>query len=221
MAQNISFKVKVNITNPGALPELQYRIDHFIPAYEAIFSQWAKINKQKFEQSEGMEQSGAEVFDEEWAPVTEAYFKSKHGEGTAKVTKKAKKGGKARHEDVYPNWLLVRTGALREAMINPDALFSEFSDDQAIFGTPTDSELASIVAWQAGDRQKHRDVIFLSQPDMNMIKQIVQDYLSMGGNFAQLRSDAALAAIGYAPIDALGMEIGFDGGNMPGQAVDW
>ena len=43
-----------------------------------------------------------------------------------------------------------------------------------------------------------------------MIKQIIQDYLAMGGNFQEMRSEKALAAIGYAPIDALGMEADFD-----------
>lgn len=219
MARNINFTVKVNVDNPGALPELQWRCDHFIPAYEAIFQQWAKINEQKFEQSVGAELSGAQVFEEEWAPVTKAYYAEKHSAGMAKVTRKAARGGKASYAESYPDWMMVRTGELRAAMINPDALFSDFSDGEAIFGTPTDPELAQIVIDQAAGR-KHRNVIFLSQPDVNMIRQIVQDYLSMGEQFQELRSEKALAAVGYAPIDALGMESDFQT-DVTGDTGNW
>lgn len=214
MAKNLSFNVQVHIVNEGSLIELGYRTAHMAPAFDAIFREWAALNAQNFEKSVGQELSGADVWGEEWAPVTAAYFKEKHSEGTAKVTQKASKGGKARYQESFPNWLMVRTGALREAMINPDALFSAIDDDQAIFGEPLDAELANIVQWQAGDRQKNRNIIFLSDPDMNAIKRIVQDYLSMGGNFAEMRSEKALAAIGYAPVDALGMEVNFDSGGL-------
>lgn len=195
MAANISFNVKVFLENAAVLPELRFRTAHLAPAFDAIFKEWTELNAQKFEQAVGAELSGADVFDEEWVPVTPEYFKRKHEEGTAKVTKKAARGGKASYEGTFPNWLLVRTGALRDAMINPDALFSLIEDEQAVFGTPNDPDLADIVRWQAGARQKQRDVIFLSDPDVNAIKRIIQDYLSMGGDFAELRSEEAFEAL--------------------------
>lgn len=214
MAKNISFNVSVHIQNEGMLYELGYRTKHMAPAYEAIFHEWAELNVQKFEQSVGSELSGAQIWGEEWAPVTATYFKEKHQEGSTKVTKKMKRGGNASFEGAFPNWLMVRTGALRAAMIDPDQLFNAIEDDQAVFGKPINTDLANIVMWQAGEKQKHRNIVFLSDPDMNAIRRIIQDYLSMGGDFAELRSAKALEAIGYAPVDALGMEVDFDSGNL-------
>lgn len=198
MAKNLSFNVKIFLENAGVLPELQYRMTHLAPAFQAIFQEWVELNAQKFEQAVGAELEGADIFGEEWAPVTQQYYEKKHSMGKAKVTRKAARGGKANFEGPYADWLLVRTGALRDALINPDALFSNIQDDQAVFGTPTDPDLADIVAWQSAPRQKGRSVVFLSDPDMNAIRRIIQDYLAMGGEFQQMRSTAGLAAVNQA-----------------------
>ena len=196
MAKNLSFRINVKLENEGALPELGYRTAHLAPAFQAIFEEWVSINAQKFEQSAGEEISGADIFGEEWAPVTMAYYQQKHSQGKAKVTKKEMRGGAARFSGPYPDWLLVRTGALREAMTNPDALFSLIEDDQALFGTPNDPDLADIVAWQAGARQKNRGALFSCQTQtMNGIKRILQAYLSFGVPFQQMLSEAGMATV--------------------------
>ena len=194
---NIKFNIKVYLENAAVLPELQSRVADLTPAFEAIFNEWVDINKQKFEQSVGREATGAQIFEEFWAPLSAAYMKAKHGGGTARVTKKMARGkASAQFSGAYPDWLMVRTGALREAMTNPDSLFQNIEPQSAVFGTPLDPGLADIVRWLAGARQKNRYVVFLSDPDVNAIKRILQDYFGMGGDFQTIRSTKALAAIG-------------------------
>jgi len=195
MAANVSFTIKVLVTNAGVLPELQARMADLEPAFHEIYSEWVEINEQKFELSVGKELTGADVFGEFWAPLSPGYMKEKHKTGTAKVTKKTARGGKASYGGPFPDWLLVRTGALRAAMINPDALFQYFDAQQAIFGTPLDPDLADIVIWQTGARQKERYVVFLSDPDVNAIRRILQDYFSLGGDFKEMRFAEGLAAV--------------------------
>jgi hypothetical protein len=206
----LNFTIKVLMDNPETMPELEARVSDLSPAFAAIFDAWVKTNAQKFQQSVGAEQTGAGIFDEEWAAVTPQYYRAKHRLGSPKVTQKAARGGKARFAGAFPDWLMVRTGALREAMTNPDALFHEFDAQMAMFGLPEDPFLANLVEWQAGPRQKDRFVVFLADPDRNAIEQILQDYFSLGANFASIRQAKALAAVGYAPIDALGMEADFE-----------
>ena len=148
MTANISFNVKVFLENAGVLPELNARMKDLSPAFQAIYLEHVDLNSQIFEQSVGKELSGADVFDEHWAAVTPEYYKEKHSQGSSRVTKKVSKGGAARYSGAFPDWLMVRTGALREAMINPDALFHDINEQEAIFGIPNDPDLADIVMWR-------------------------------------------------------------------------
>lgn len=181
---NLSFNVRVYTENAGALPEMQSRMQDLSPAFEAIYQRWVDINEQKFEQAKGGEVGGARVFEEFWAGLSDSYLKQKHPRGAPKRRRKS--------TGEFPDWLMVRTGALMNAMTNPEALFHEITEEQAVFGTPNDPDLANIVEWQSGERQKNRNVIFLSGPDMNAIRQILQDYLGMGGDFQAMRSEKAL-----------------------------
>jgi hypothetical protein len=209
---NIKFNVSVYLENAGVLPELGARLNDLSPAFQEMFLEWTKLNMQKFEQSVGKEEGGAEVFEEFWAGLTPEYMAEKHGEGKSRVTKKLSRG-KASFQNAFPDWIMVRTGALREAMTNPDMLFSAINDQMATFGTPNDPELADIVQWQSGARQKNRFVLFLSGPDVNMIKRVLQDYLGMGGDFQAIRSEKAMAAIGRAKAEAeMNAEFEFDAG---------
>lgn len=185
---NLRFNVKVYLSDPAALPELKARMADMSPAFEAIFQRWVDINEQKFEQARGGELGGAQIFEEFWAGLSPAYERQKHPQGAPK--RKVTRGGTSE----FPDWLLVRTGALMEAMTNPDRLFQDIGPDTAVFGTPEDPELADIVRWQAGARQHMRNIIFLSGPDMNAIRKNIQDYLGMGGEFAQKRFTAGLQA---------------------------
>lgn len=203
----LSFNIQVHIDNPETLPEIQGRIANLEPAFQAIFLEWVGLNKtEKFASSRGMEQSGADVDGEFWAAVTPEYFKEKHPSGESHKRNRKIKGGGID----YADWLMVRTGALKAAMTNPDALFQNFEEQMATFGMPTDSFLADLVMWQSGARQKNRFVVFLGDSDQNAIKRIIQDYLSLGPDFTNIRMAQGLAAVGYAPVDALGMEADFE-----------
>ena len=206
MAANIKFNVKVLLTNPGMLPELQSRMADLEPAFRAIYGEWVDINEQKFGLSKGAEVIGADIFGEEWAALTPDYIKEKHPGGAPK--RRSRKVNDAGYRE-YPDWLMVRTGALMEAMTNPDALFQMFDAQQAVFGTPNDPDLADIVMWQAGPRQKERFVVFLSDPDINAIKRNLQDYFSMGGDFQEMRSEAGMQAVQMEK-EIESMDAGFD-----------
>lgn len=182
---NLRFNVKVYLENAGILPELQARMADLTPFFEAVYRRWVEVNEQKFEQAKGAEATGAFVFDEFWASLSSRYMEAKHPSG---APKRKKASGE------YPDWLLVRTGALMEAMTNPESLFNAIGPQEATFGTPNDPELADIVRWQSGERQKHREVIFLAEPDLNSIRMNLQDYLGMGGDFQAMRFAAGLQA---------------------------
>lgn len=189
---NLRFSVRVNVTNPGMLEELQARVNDFTPAYQAIFGEWVKLNAQKFEQSQGREVSGASIEGEEWAALTPQYIAQKHPGG---APKRQRKKVNAQGYREYPDWLMVRSGALMGAMTDPNALFQDFEPTMAIYGLPNDSSLADIVQWQAGNRQKNRNVIFIGDSDKKSIQRIVQDYLSRGGEFEQIRFEQGMAAV--------------------------
>lgn len=183
---NLRFNVKVYLENAGVLPELQARMADLSPFFEAVYQRWVDVNAQKFEQSRGAETTGAFIFDEFWQSLSSGYIKEKHPSGAPRRRRKS--------SGEYPDWLMVRTGALMEAMTDPTALFNAIGPEQATFGTPNDPELADIVRWQSGERQKHRDIVFLAEPDMNSIRMNLQDYLGMGGDFQALRFAAGMQA---------------------------
>lgn len=181
---NLRFNVRVYLENAGVLPELQARTADMSPAFDAIFRRWVDVNEQKFEQARGGEVGGAKIFEEFWAGLSSGYLKQKHPGGAPKRRRQS--------TGEYPDWLMVRTGTLMSAMTDPEALFQDIEPQSAVFGTPLDPDLADIVRWQAGPRQKERNVIFLSGPDMNAIRMILQDYLGMGGDFQAMRAAKAL-----------------------------
>ena len=188
----LQFTVRVDVSNPGMLEELRARVDDFRPAYEAIYSEWVKVNEDKFSAAKGRESSGADVDGEFWAALTPEYIAAKHPDGAPK-RRKTKTNAQGYKE--FPDWLMVRSGELMDAMTNPDALFHMFQPGMATFGTPNDPGLADIVQWQAGARQKNRPVVFLGDTDRKSIQRIVQDYLSMGGDFEAKRFALGLAAV--------------------------
>lgn len=192
MSAAISFNIKVLLENGNMLPELQGRMQDLSPAFQAIYGSWVKLNEQNFELAQGKEAGGADIFDVQWAALTPGYIKQKHPGGAPK--RQRRKAGKGGYQE-YPDWLMVRSGALMEALTNPEAMFQEFDKQMAAFGTPTDPDLADIVIWQMGTRQKERYVVFLSEPDRNMIERTIQDYFSLGGEFADIRFAQGMAAL--------------------------
>lgn len=188
---NLKFNVKVFVENAGTLEELRSRMADLSPAFEAIFLEWVKLNEtEKFASSKGMESSGADVDGEFWHGLTPDYMKEKHPGGAPRQRRRRLNAQGYRE---YPDWLMVRSGALMEAMSNPDALFQYFDPQKAVYGTPLDPDLSDIVQWQAGERQGGRNVVFLGMSDMNTIRRVIQDYLGIGGDFAQYRNAEAMS----------------------------
>ena len=157
MAGKLTFQIAVYQTNTAVLPELENRARNLSPLFEDIIDEWAELNKQKFEMSEGGEESGSQidptVF---WQPLSPGYLKEKR-----------------KH---YPtDTLMVRTGSLKDAMTTPNGFFRMVNPEQAVFGTPNDAEDALKVQFNWNKRQ----VIFLSDADQNMIRMKLDRYFTV------------------------------------------
>lgn len=182
---NTSFTINLQVKNLDKLEDLKQRLGDLSIPFENIVIEWAKGNIDKFALSVGQEASGAQVDDTVfWEPLSEGYMRSKHGGGAARVTKKAKLG-KAHYEGAYPDWLMVRTGALRDALTNPESIFQRVEPTRVSFGTPTDPDLAAIVAFQLSGNKK-RQVVFLGRSDKLMIEQQLQAYFSFGPGYEKI-----------------------------------
>jgi len=183
MSGAVGFSVSVEIKNPGILAEIQERLADLRPAFEAIIPEWVSINEQKFGMGRGAEIGGVEVDDGVyWQPLTERYRLQKHPNGPPK--RKTKAGE-------YPDWLMVRTGALMTALTDPDTIFQAVTAQDAVFGSPLDPDLAAIVGYQWVRRQ----AVFLGTADKNMVRRIIGDYLNMGPDFESIRMSKGLAAV--------------------------
>lgn len=187
MAGNVRFSISVATENGDVLPELEGRLKDLSPAFQAIIPEWAKLNKQIFDKSKGMEMSGT--------AVDENVFWDELKESTSKAKRRAGQ------EDQ----IMVATGALMRSLTDPDRIFQNVEADSAVFGTPLDPEDAAKVSFQWARRQ----VIFLSTIDQNVIRRIVKDYLSMGEGFQEKRFTAGLAAVRNRA-EAAEMDAAFD-----------
>jgi hypothetical protein len=202
------FEIRLDIRNAQKLQELQMRMSDLSIPFENIVIEWAKGNIDKFALSAGKEASGADVdATVHWEALTEDYMKAKHAGGAAKVTKKATLGS-ARYSAAYPDWLMVRTGALREALSDPSSIFQSVEPTTVTFGTPTDPDLAAIVAFQLGSRQKNRQIVFLGRSDMLMIEQQLQAYFSYGPGY-----QSALFGKGLESVESRKPTMSIDWGN--------
>lgn len=166
------FKLQLRTTPKGfeKLGEIRARLQDFSVPFASIIQEWAKGNARKFARSAGAELTGADQQLTTWAPVTEAYYKQKHGPVI--------RGERT----LYPDWLMVRTGALRAALGTSGAFAEYISAKTASFGTPLDTD-AAMAAW--GNRKK-RPTIFLDRTDRGVIRREMQRYLSMGEGYKQM-----------------------------------
>lgn len=172
------FKIQLRTTPQGfeKLSELRSRLQDFSVPFANIIKEWAKGNvARKFERSSGAELTGADQQLVTWEPVTPAYYKQKHGP--------IKRGDRT----LYPDWLMVKTGALRAALGTSGAFAEYIGAKTASFGTPLDSDAAA-AAW--GNRKK-RQTIFLDRTDRGVIRREMQQYLSMGEGYKKLLRDIA------------------------------
>lgn len=166
------FKIQLRTTPQGfeKLGEIRARLQDFSVPFANIIKEWAKGNARKFERSAGAELTGADQQLTTWEPVTEAYYKQKHGP--------IMRGERT----LYPDWLMVRTGALRAAL-GASGAFAEYIDAKtASFGTPLDPDAAMAAS---GNREK-RPTIFLDRTDRGVIRREMQRYLSMGEGYKSM-----------------------------------
>ena len=172
-----SFKLNLVIErkNWERIAEQRARLQDFSVPFANIIKEWAQGNARKFARGVGAESTGADQELATWEPVTEDYWYQKHGPII--------RGERA----LYPDWLMVRTGALMAALGNETSGFEKFISERiAAFGTPTSDEEAMKAA---GNRAK-RPTIFLDRTDRGMIRREMQRYLSLGAGYK-----AALKAI--------------------------
>ena len=157
------------------LSEIRARLQDFSFPFANIIKEWAQGNARKFARGVGAESTGADQELATWEPVTEAYWYQKHGPIIFG------------ERTLYPDWLMVKTGALMAALGNDTSGFEKFiSEKIAAFGTPLNEE----EAMKAKGNRAKRPTIFLDRTDRGMIRREMQHYLSLGSGYK-----AALKAI--------------------------
>jgi len=161
-------RLEVNPQNFEKLDEIKARLNDFSVPFVNIISEWAQGNiKRKFARGLGAERTGVDQAPARWEPVSAAYYKQKHGpivRGTRQL---------------FPDWLMVKTGALMNALGRRGGFVEYVDAHRAVFGTPMDEESAAAAA---GNREK-RPTIFLDRTDRNMVRRELQRYLTLGENY--------------------------------------
>jgi hypothetical protein len=166
-----TLKVDVRTRNAGQLYELWSRLQDFSVVFANIIAEWARGNERKFDAAMGQEASGVAQPPVVWEALTPGYMKRKRREG-------------------YPDALMQRTGALRDALTARGA-FAEFIDaHRAVFGKPLDPDAAAHAAYN----RDTRPTIFLGRSDRQMIRREVSRYLNFGGDYKHVMFDRASRA---------------------------
>jgi hypothetical protein len=161
-----TLKVDVKTRNPQLLYELWSRLQDFSIVFANIIAEWARGNKRKFDAARTMELIGVDQPPVAWAPVTPGYYKQKHGANVAASRRTGKLLKRTMRAGGYPDWLMVRTGALRDALASEGG-FAQFVDShRAVFGQPLDEEAAA----HARYNRATRPTIFLGRADRHMIR---------------------------------------------------
>lgn len=165
------FRLDVNPKNFEKLDEIRSRLEDFSVVFGNIISEWAQGNvKRKFARAMGGEKMGVDQIMTRWEPVTEAYYRQKHGPIV--------RGNR----QLYPDWLMVKTGNLMNTL-GTRGLFAEFIDKKrAVFGHPLNDEAEAA----AMGNIESRPTIFLDRTDHHVIRRELQRYLSMGENYKNL-----------------------------------
>lgn len=142
----------------------------FSEPLQNIVDDWAKHNIEKFDRALGGEFPGVDqAADTFWQGVTPKYEQRKRNAG-------------------YPDWLMVRTGQLKESMTNPERFFNYVSATSATFGVPLNEESQKAYA---GNWLK-RQLAFLDVSDKRMIRAHFTDYLNYGHDYKgqKMRTEA-------------------------------
>ena len=192
MAGATRFSIAIDVKNAEAFSEIAARFMNIQPAYEAFVETWAKLNQDIFGKSAGLEASGAQVDpDVFWEPLSAAYRKAKRSEG-------------------YPDHLMVATGALMQALTNPDMVFQSIGPQDAIFGSPLDIEDVDKVRYNWYSRQ----TVFFSIPDQRAFKRILKDYLTIGEGFQEKRFSKGMEAV-QRKAEAAQLDADFENATSP------
>ena len=164
MAGVTSFKISLFVKNEQILPEIAERVKDLSPAFDNIIEQWARGNKRKFDEARGQEaysvDQGGGVW---WDFLTYDYRKRKRREG-------------------FPDWLMVKTGALRDQMINQWGFDREVTPESAVFGSPSLEANKKKVKYNWETRQ----TIFINESDKKMISSQIKNYITLGENYKDI-----------------------------------
>lgn len=186
-------RLDINPQNFEKVDEIRARLQDFTVPFINIIAEWARENvRRKFARGAGAELTGADQAPVAWLPVTPAYYRQKHGPIV--------RGDRP----LFPDWLMVRTGALRAALGNVGG-FAEYVDaHKAVFGTPLDTESAAAAA---GNRES-RPTVFLDRTDRGMVRRELQRYLSLGTGYKELMWNIAGRKTGLRK-EAMQMDLNF------------
>ena len=192
----LNFTIVFESKGAGYFDALAGLCKDFSVPFQNIINEWAKHNVEKFRRGKGAELSGTEQSsDVYWAPLTEQYYRSKHGATEAKRRTRRMAG------TAVADWLMVRTGDLMRSLTGAGGFVRYVGPTKAIFGQPLDPEDAQKVA---GNWMK-RQVLFLDLTDKRMIRAHISDYLKYGSDYMgarrQLAAEKARAKREYARME--------------------
>ena len=167
MAGVTSFRISLSVKNDACLPEIAARAKDLTVVFDHIIGEWVAGNERKFGRGMGASASGVsqDTFGtgNNWQALTAKYARQKEREG-------------------FPDWLMVRTGDLMDAMTTREAMGEAISAQRAVFGMPLDEDQAIKVEGNWNRRQ----AIFLDRNDRMMINRNVKNYIELGGNYQDI-----------------------------------
>ena len=165
MAGVTSFKISLFVKNDACLPEIAERAKDLSVVFDSIIGEWVTGNERKFGRGMGASDTGAvqDSFsgaENNWQALTPRYARQKEREG-------------------FPDWLMVRTGDLMNAMTTRGATAEVIEQTRAVFGMPLDEEQAIKVEGNWNRRQ----AIFPDQNDRLMIERNIKNFMELGGKY--------------------------------------
>lgn len=160
------FSVNIVLKNWSIFRELQSRVNNFTPVWEQIIERWILHNADKFEESSGAELAGI-TFDTDvepvfWLGVTDEYSEQKRRDG-------------------FPNWLMVRTGELRQSLVDRNS-FGWVEDIE-----PMAAEFGTILKKAEWNFLK-RPVMFLDVQDREMVLDMFHAWMNNDSPYVQFRA---------------------------------
>jgi len=165
---SLSFSINVRTKGFNVPEDLQALMSDFSEPFAEIIQAYADHVEEKFARAEGAEQSGVSQSPTvRWEPVTEDYYREKHGP----IMRGSRK--------LFPDWLMVRTGELKGILSDANAFYQDVGETQAVFGAPQDSENQAKIAGNWIKRQ----ALFFDVSDKRAVQSNISDYLNYGANY--------------------------------------